>query len=253
VRSLPSHILFDLDGTLADSSQGILSSFHATLKEIDINASDEQLRRLIGPPLGESFRHLGVVDEDIDDVVALYREFYASRGVREARLYNDVAATLEGLTHRGVRLGVATAKRVDFARQMLSSLGVAHYFDDVAGASVDLRITSKFDIMSQVLHRWGVGDSLDVWMVGDRHFDMVAARAHGVLAVGVLWGFGSASELRDAGAHWLIERPRELLGDEVNGGSPVCLLDEVCDVCGGIVDDAHPQRCPGTSGVTTAS
>jgi len=253
VRSRPSHILFDLDGTLADSSQGILSSFRATLEQIHLEATDELLRRLIGPPLGESFRHLGVADEDVDHVVDVYREFYAERGVHEARLYDDVATTLEALSSEGVHLGVATAKRIDFARQMLGSLGVKHFFDDIAGASVDLRITSKFDIMSQMLSGWGVGESPDVWMVGDRHFDMVAAGAHGVSAVGALWGFGSADELRGAGAHWLIARPPELLGDETEGGSPACLLDEVCEVCGKIDDSSHFRHSSDTSGEVAAS
>ncbi len=253
MRSRPSHVLFDLDGTLADSSQGILSSFRATLEEIDVEATDEQLRQLIGPPLGDSFRILGVADDAIDEVVALYRNFYAERGVHEAKLYDGVAATLDALSRDGVRLGVATAKRVDFARQMLGSLRVAQYFDDIAGASVDLRITSKFDIMSQVLRGWGVGDSLDVWMVGDRYFDMVAAGAHGVSAVGALWGFGSAEELRGAGAHWLVARPLELLDDEHDGGSPTCLLEQVCDVCGTVMDSSHVRHSFDTRGEGEAS
>jgi phosphoglycolate phosphatase len=144
-------------------------------------------------------------------------------------------------------LGVATAKRVDFARQMLTTLGVADLFDEIAGASVDLSVTSKFDIMSVVMDSWSFGHDLDVWMVGDRHFDMVAARAHDVCAVGALWGFGSAEELRDAGAHWLLERPQDLLEPERGPGSPVCMLDEVCDVCGRILGAAHPTSCPGPS------
>jgi phosphoglycolate phosphatase len=247
VRSRPSHVIFDLDGTLADSSAGILSSFHATLDSIGMAGDEEVLRHLIGPPLGESFRFLGVEEERIDEVVEIYRGFYAERGVHESQLYHGVATTLTQLTQQGVRLGVATAKRVDFARQMLTTLGIAELFDEIAGASVDLRVTSKFDIMSVVMDAWGFGHGLDVWMVGDRHFDMVAARAHHVRAVGALWGFGSAKELREAGAHWLLERPQDLLEPESDTGSPVCMLDEVCEVCGHILGSAHPTTCPGPS------
>jgi phosphoglycolate phosphatase len=213
VEHRPSHILFDLDGTLADSSAGILGSFRVTLDQIGIPANEDQLRRLIGPPLGESFRILGVAPADIDDVVELYRDSYAQRGVYEAHLYDGVATTLESLHAQGVHLGVATAKRVDFARLMLESLGVAHLFDAINGASLDLLVTSKFDIMTPVLDGWRFEDGLDVWMVGDRNYDMVAARTHGLSAVGATWGFGSAQELREAGAHWLIERPSDLLLD----------------------------------------
>ncbi|MDE3030987.1 MAG: HAD hydrolase-like protein [Acidobacteriota bacterium] len=239
MRSLPRHVIFDLDGTLADSSQGIVGSFRATLDEIGLAATPEVLARLIGPPLGESFRILGVAEEDIDDVVALYREHYARHGVFAARLYDGVAECVDELADRGVRLGVATAKRVDFAEQMLAALGVARHFEHVAGASLDLRVTAKYEIMSEVLAQWDHPDADDVWMVGDRHYDMVAARRHGVHAVGALWGFGSAEELTAAGAQWLVTRPSRLLDPEEEAGSPVCLLDEVCDVCGGVRDDTH--------------
>lgn len=239
MRSLPRHIVFDLDGTLADSSRGILWSFRATLDEIGLEARPEALAQLIGPPLGDSFRILGVEESEIDEVVALYRGYYARRGVFEARLYDGIADLLDQLGERGVRLAVATAKRVDFAEQMLGALGVAHHFDHIAGASVDLRVTAKYDIMALVFHQWSLEGDRDVWMIGDRHYDMVAARRHGVSAVGALWGFGGAEELTTAGAHWLVSSPQRLLEVDEEGGSAVCLLDEVCEVCGVIMDESH--------------
>ena len=230
---------------MADSSPGILGSFRATLDEIGLSADEQQLRQLIGPPLGESFRILGVKEEKIDTVVSLYRQYYAERGVFEVTLYEGVTPTLETLHAQGVRLGVATAKRVDFARQMLTALGVAPLFDGISGASVDLKVTSKYDIMTEVLRGWDDAHGLDVWMVGDRHYDMVAARAHGVRAVGALWGFGSAQELRDAGAQVLVARPQGLLDYPQDVGSPACLLNEVCDVCGAVLDASHSLECVG--------
>jgi len=232
-------VIFDLDGTLADSSPGIVGSFRATLDEIGLAADPEVLTRLIGPPLEESFRTLGVEEGEIDDVVARYRGHYARHGVFAARLYDGVTECVDELVDHGVRLGVATAKRVDFAEQMLAALGVARHFEHVAGASLDLRVTAKYDIMAEVLAQWDHPNADDVWMVGDRHYDMVAARRHGVHAVGALWGFGSAEELTAAGAQWLVTRPSRLLDPDDEGGSPACLLDEVCDVCGGVRDDAH--------------
>ncbi len=243
VRSRPSHVIFDLDGTLADSSPGILWSFHATLEALGHSADETTLRCLIGPPLGEPFRLLGIDETRIDEVVAMYRGFYAERGVYQTRLYDGVATTLAALSEEGVRLGVATAKRVDFARQMLNALGVGEFFDEISGASLDLRVTSKFDVMALVIDGWALTQRRDVWMVGDRHFDMVAARRHEVCAVGALWGFGSPGELREAGADWLVERPRDLLEDPRDTGSPVCMLDEVCEKCGRILDGAHAASC----------
>jgi len=197
-----------------------LWSFRATLDSLGRSADEEVLRHLIGPPLGESFRLLGIEASRIDDVVARYREFYAERGVYEAHLYDGVAQALEGLSREGVRLAVATAKRVDFARQMLGALGVADYFDAIEGATVDLRVTSKFDIMALAMAGWHRDDPAATWMVGDRHYDMIAARAHGAGAVGVTWGFGSRVELESAGAQWLIDEPGQLLDfDQVDATS----------------------------------
>ena len=243
MRSLPTHVIFDLDGTLVDSSPGILGSFRATLESIDMRRSEESLRELIGPPLIESFRILGVAPERLDEVVEIYRDFYAERGVHEATLYPGIVRILERLSDSGVRVSVATAKRVDFARQMLTSLGVGSFFDEIAGASLDLQVTAKFDIMALALDAWNLGSLEGVWMVGDRHYDMTAARAHGVGAVGALWGFGSFEELREAGAQWLARTPADLLDDEFDAGSRVCLLEDVCDVCGHIIEGSHDATC----------
>ena len=247
MRSLPTHVIFDLDGTLADSSPGILGSFRTTLESIGMKCSEESLSALIGPPLIESFRILGVAPERLDEVVEIYRNCYAERGVHEATLYPGILRVLEGMSDCGVRLSVATAKRVDFACQMLRNLGVESFFDEIAGASLDLQVTSKFDIMARVLDAWKLGGLETVWMVGDRHYDMTAARDHGVVAVGALWGFGSVEELRDAGALWVAWTPADLLNDELDAASRVCLLEEVCDVCGRIIDRLHDATACATA------
>ncbi len=213
--------MFDLDGTLMDSSPGIVHCFQLTLAEWGREAPLEQLRTLIGPPLRHSFHLLGYADEDLDEVVECYRGFYATVGLREAELYDGVSSTLAALRSRGVRLGVATAKRVDFAREMLRDRRVDDLFDEIAGASMDLRVTDKADIMAHVLTAWDNPPPRSVWMVGDRAFDMVGARHHGVVGVGVLWGFGDADELRAAGADRLITRVEQLLDESV--GEPTTM------------------------------
>jgi len=194
-----------------DSSPGILACFRATLNDIGRSASEEQLRSLIGPPLRTSFARLGVPEEDLDAVVERYRGYYATDGVTNATLYPWMADTLAMLKAEGIRLGVATAKRVDFARRMLNDHGVAGHFDTIAGASLDLRITEKYDIMAAVVANWATFDRRRTWMVGDRDYDMNAAAQHGVLPVGVSWGFGSEEELRSSGATAIIAEAFELL------------------------------------------
>ena len=207
----PSHVIFDFDGTLADSSAGIIDSFSHTLEELGLPASDDTLRALIGPPLWHSFRTLGVAESELDDAVSRYRSWYERIGLRQATLYPEVAETLTALSARGVRLGVATAKRVDFAQTMLTMMGVADLFDVVAGSHVGLVLNEKYEIIAEALAHWGVTGSPAMWMVGDRLYDVEAARLHGMGAVGVSWGFGSRDELLNAVAHVVIDSADALL------------------------------------------
>jgi len=212
-RVSPGAVVFDLDGTVADSQEGILLSLHQTLDEYG-RGDDRDLRSLIGPPLDESFRALGFGEDELSGVVDRYREIYDREGVALARPYPGVIEVLRTLRQRGVRLALATAKRVDFAERMLENFGVRELFDDVAGASLDDTLTAKVDIVAEV--RAVFEDAAGgAWMVGDRRHDVEAARALGLVPVGVLWGYGSRAELETAGARWLIARPEELLiGDD---------------------------------------
>lgn len=239
--SLPSYAIFDLDGTLVDSQEGILHSFHATLNESGLSRTDEELRSLIGPPLNESFAKLGFAEHELDEVLDRYREYYAASGVAMCRLYDGVSQMLGRFRSSHIRLAVATAKRVDFARQMLESLGVAPYFEVVEGASVDGTITSKKEIIARVLEYFQPGAPSDVWMVGDRQYDVEASAFHGLTSVGVLWGYGSRAELESSGAAMVVAHPNELLSyeEESDGGDPVCWIHLTCPTCGVMQGGTH--------------
>lgn len=212
VHFAPRHVIFDLDGTLLDSSEGIVNSFRATLDELGIGADEDQLRRLIGPPLWHSFRVLGVEEPFVDEAVALYRRHYAAFGVFEAMVYPGIHEVVQEMHAAGIALGVATAKRVDFAKQMLGAHHLGDYFDIIAGASVDLVVSEKYEIIDEVLRHWEVKGSSSIWMIGDRSYDVEAAARHGLTTIGVTWGFGSETELLECGADALARVPRDLLG-----------------------------------------
>ena len=208
-------MVFDLDGTVADSQAGILRSFQLTLADEGVVVADEVLRDLIGPPLEESFARLGIAPSRLVAVVARYREYYDRVGVTAAVPYDGVVETVHRLSTAGVRLAIATAKRVDFARRMLARFALANYFDVIEGVSGDDRIRTKNDVVDAVHDALGERSGL-TWMVGDRRQDIEAARHVSWVPVGVLWGYGTRDELLDAGAALLIDEPSQLL-DVVRG------------------------------------
>ena len=216
--SRPSVLLFDLDGTLVDSADGIVWSFEATLRDFDREVDQTRLRTFIGPPLDYSFTQLGFAAAEMDNVLARYRDHYQREGMHRCQLYDGVRSLLESLTAQQVPLVVATAKRVDFANDILATLGIAHHFPVVCGAPVDGHLTSKDVIVAEAIERTDAPHE-NAWMVGDRRFDVVAAHQHGLTSIGVTWGYGSADELSAAGASVLVDSPRQL--GELVLGAPV--------------------------------
>ena len=207
----PSLIIFDLDGTLADSQAGVLHSFALTLGDVGRSASDEELRDLIGPPLSESFARLGFVGDDIDDAVTRYRAYYDRQGVDMSHLYDGTFAMLRALHDNGIELAVATSKRVDFARRMLRNLGVEDFFPVICGAALDGTVNTKTDVLEETLGLVGRHSQEEIWMVGDRREDVLAAIFHSLVPVGALWGYGGPSELEESGAEILVAVSSDLL------------------------------------------
>ncbi len=207
----PSFVIFDLDGTLADTGDGILHSFHLTLSDLGRHASDDELRDLIGPPLDESFARLGFADGEIANAVVLYRAYYDREGVDRCSPYDGIEELLDELRSDSVVLAVATAKRVDFAVRVLDNLGILDYFQSVSGASLDGSLDTKQGIVSEALRLLGEPAPEEGWMVGDRREDILAARSHSLYPVGALWGYGSRTELVESGAELLVATPSEII------------------------------------------
>jgi len=205
-------ILFDLDGTIIDSSEGILGGFMYTMDFYGVPARREDFYPYIGPPLRESF--VGFFGEaEADAAVAKYREYYNVRGMYECRLYDGVKELLERLHAAGRSLALATSKGEYLAVAMMEHLGVAPLLTAIAGQTKDRN--DKTAILRHALELTGT-DPSDAVMVGDRKYDLDSARALGVESVGVLYGFGSREELVAHRADHLAETPAEV-GDIVLG------------------------------------
>jgi phosphoglycolate phosphatase len=205
------NLLFDLDGTLIDPRRAILGCFRHALSELGAQPpSDGELERLIGPPLHECFSTLLCDETDVGQAIVLYRERFRTTGVCENFVYPGIADALAALRHGGARLFLATAKPVGFADRVLEHLNLRSSFDGVYGSEFDGRNAKKNDLLAHLLSAESLSAANSV-MIGDRAHDVVAARAHGIFSVGVLWGFGSREELITAGADLICDTPANLL------------------------------------------
>ncbi|MGE5089227.1 MAG: HAD hydrolase-like protein [Candidatus Levyibacteriota bacterium] len=206
-------LLFDLDGTLTDNYAGISASIGHALSRLGAAPPDEQtLRACVGPPLRESFaRLLETTDAArVELAVAHYRERYASIGWRENVVYDGIERMLETLAARSTRMFVCTAKPLTFARRIVAHFGLDPHFEGVYGPGLDGRHDDKSLLLAHLLAQEGIAPQ-DAVMIGDRAGDVTAARANGVAAIGVLWGYGSPGEL--AAADRIVGSPGELVAE----------------------------------------
>jgi phosphoglycolate phosphatase-like HAD superfamily hydrolase len=187
----PQLVLFDLDGTLTDSAQGIVASFRHALGEVGAAVPEGDLAaRIVGPPMRHTLRAMGL-GEQADVAFAAYRADYTSRGWSMNRTFDGIPALLADLQAAGVRLAVATSKAEPTARKILAHFGLDGYFEVIAGASVDGTRASKADVVAHALAQLQPLPERVV-MVGDRWHDVEGAARHGIDTVVVGWGYGRA-------------------------------------------------------------
>jgi phosphoglycolate phosphatase len=207
----PTTVLFDLDGTLIDSSPGIRRCVDASLAHHELPAiTDEQFAQFIGPPLTAGFGLVGAEPSLIDSLITVYREHYGDGGMYEYTIYDGVPELLDRLRSAGFRLGVATSKVSRFARPVVDHAGMTSQFEVVVGAERDGAGAAKSVVMADALRQLRIDDPSSVVMIGDREHDGHGAAAIGTAFVGVTWGFGTQEELRNAGAEHLATHPSEI-------------------------------------------
>jgi len=208
-------ILFDLDGTLTDSQEGIVNSVKNALDYFGIQEEREKMTRFVGPPLHDTFRDVyGFTAEQIDIGTKKFREYFTEKGWLENAPYPGVEELLKALREAGKRLVVATSKPEAFAVRILEHFGLAQYFDHICGAPMDEHSGAKKSrIIENALSYYEHGPfCTDAVMVGDRKHDVLGAHEKGLAAVGVLYGYGDRQELEEAGAEFIVETIDELKG-----------------------------------------
>ncbi|MBO4848630.1 MAG: HAD hydrolase-like protein [Clostridia bacterium] len=210
------YILFDLDGTIVDSGEGITNAVMYALKAFGMSVADRsELYCFIGPPLMDSFqRFFGFSREEAWRAVTEYRVYYREKGLYENTVYPGTEDMLGRLNAAGKRVILATAKPEEFAKTVIEHEGLGKYFAFIGGAEMETASgrarQRKDEVIAYVMESCGITDPKRALMVGDRAGDVEGAAANGMDCVGVLYGYGSREELEGAGAHRLAQSPEEV-------------------------------------------
>lgn len=204
-------VLFDLDGTLTDPAEGIVNALVYALEKLGVEAINRQeLLRFIGPPLADSFSEIYGFDEEKTEItIKYYREYFASKGIFENQIYEGIPELLTTLKAHGYNVIMATSKPEKFALEIAKHFKISGDFDFIAGATLDERRNKKSDVIAYALKTCHISADQAV-MVGDRKFDIAGAKLNGLEAIGVLYGYGNVSELKEAGAVKIVASVAEL-------------------------------------------
>ena len=201
-------VLFDWDGTVADTRPGIFNSVRYAIGQYGIaDKPDDELRYFIGPPLYASFQKVcGMTPEQAEEAITIYRSRFSTIGWAENEVYPGIAQLMRSLKKNGAKIAIATAKPQAFAEKIAEKFGFAPYLDALVGPGFGNKHESKAAIVAKAMELLG---GVPV-MVGDRCFDIDGGRANGIDTVGVTYGYGTREELEEAGATHVVDTVEEL-------------------------------------------
>ncbi len=203
-------ILFDLDGTLTDSREGILSSIQYALSEFGINEEKENLGMFLGPPAHLAFQEFyDFSEEKAFEITNVFRKRYAEKGIYENYLYDGITELLKKLYSKGKKLCVATSKPQIYTEKILAHFDIGKYFDIVVGSDLEGKFYKKSDIIAKTIELIRC-DKNDCIMVGDRKYDIIGAKENGIKSMAVLYGYGNMEEFVSSGADYIALNVEEI-------------------------------------------
>ena len=208
MQNLPyDAVVFDLDGTLTRSEDGIISSLQYALRKMGAAATEyNELKRFIGPPLRDSFKQIGFTPEQTDEAIRHYITHYDREGIYLYSVFPHIRCILSTLKKRGVYLAVATSKPIERTMRLFKHYYMDRYFDCVIGELSNDNQLGKAKMIKRALpetYRRAV-------MVGDRKFDIEGAKANGIDSIGAGYGYAPEGELEAAGATMIAETTEDL-------------------------------------------
>ena len=213
------YALFDLDGTLTDPALGITNSIIYALEKMGRDIPPrESLYSFIGPPLIQSFQSLDMTKEEAERALQIYREYFSVKGLFENTVYDGIPNALCKLNDCGIKLLLATSKPELYAKQIIEHFGLDKYFTAIYGASMDEKRVDKADVIRYAAKSAGIVNPNKAVMIGDRMHDILGAKKNGIVSIGVLWGYGSEDELKEAGADYIVGTLSEMVSAVITVG-----------------------------------
>ena len=203
-------ILFDFDGTVFDTVEGITKSIQYALAMHGRTAELEDLRCFAGPPLVDKFIEVyGIEKAEAEQLVIDFRERYAPVGVYESRPFPGIEKFLKDLKDLGFTLCIATSKPQTMAELLLERSGLTGYFDVIAGSLPGINNQKKYEIVERAVGL-AHADKAGSVLIGDTKYDVEGAKLCGIPCIGVSWGYAAEGELEAAGAIKIADSMDEL-------------------------------------------
>lgn len=202
-------ILFDLDGTLIDSTDAIVSTFHHSFKEMnyDFQGTDEDIKSLIGYPLDIMYQELGIPQEIVWDYVETYKKRYREISKQQTELLEFAKEAVQ-LANTFARLSIVTTKTGLYSEELLEHMDIMKYFEHVTGREHVENPKPHPEPIHRTLDLMNIHKTSDIWMIGDTELDLMAANGAGINSVGVLCGYGEEDSLKEH-TSFIVKNPLE--------------------------------------------
>ncbi|MDU1831589.1 MAG: HAD-IA family hydrolase [Finegoldia magna] len=207
------NILFDLDGTITNSYEGIVNAVKFSLDKINFKYDETKLISFIGPPLKDSYMELGFSETESKARIEDFRDYYFKKGMKEMHLYDGIEDTIKNLHDKGYKIYLATSKVESSAKKILSDNHLLKYFSYVAGATMDQSRVEKEDVIAYLLDKTGIKPEESI-MVGDRHHDIEGAKMNNIRAIAVEYGFGNKEEYENS--VFVAQKPTDIYDYVIN-------------------------------------
>lgn len=207
-----NYIFWDFDGTLVNTIKGTREVAIYALSKFGIEEHSQDLGKIFcGPPLKESFKKLGICDEQINKAISFYRQYQSENIIGTNEVYSGINEVLEELKRKGKVLIIATAKYEETTIKILKHLNIYKYFDFVYGVTEKSERTTKKEILSYALNHLENMQIEECIMIGDRSSDIIAGKSNHMDTIGVLYGMDDKEMLKKAGATFLVNQPKEMM------------------------------------------